>query len=403
MARGPSGPLHGIPIGLKDIVDTKGIPTTCGSKLLQDNIPDEDATCAARLAAAGTVLIGKLTTHEFADGGPSFDLPAPPARNPWNPEHFTAGSSSGTGAAVAAGHDPVRHRHRYRRLDPRPRRAVRHRRDEADLRAGQPRRRRAGRLHARPYRADGVDGRGLRDHAAGACRPRSARPGERQPRPSPTTAPRSAAASRDCRIGVIHHFHEIDNKVGEGTQRGITEAIATFRDLGAEIREVQLSPLQDWAACGSLISITERAAAYEEWARTRLPDFGAAHAQPADARRVRVGGGLRAGGAAAARIARRVEGGDGRPRPRADRGVPERGAKDRRRTDVGQFRPGELHDAVQRRRLPGDVGMLGLRRRRICRWRSSSSASRSRKPTVLRAADAFEKATPHRDRRPALA
>ena len=103
IARGPSGPLHGIPIGLKDIVDTKGIPTTCGSKLLRDNIPEEDATCAARLAAAGTVLVGKLTTHEFADGGPSFDLPAPPARNPWNPDHFTAGSSSGTGAAVAAG------------------------------------------------------------------------------------------------------------------------------------------------------------------------------------------------------------------------------------------------------------------------------------------------------------
>src|SRR5580692_12775097 len=103
MANGPSGPLHGIPIGLKDIVDTKGIPTTCQSKLLQDNIPDSDATCAEKLAAAGSVLIGKLTTHEFADGGPSFDLPDPPARNPWNPDHFTAGSSSGTGAAIAAG------------------------------------------------------------------------------------------------------------------------------------------------------------------------------------------------------------------------------------------------------------------------------------------------------------
>jgi len=73
MASGPSGPLHGIPIGLKDIVDTKGIPTTCQSKLLQDNIPDSDATCAEKLAAAGTVLMGKLTTHEFADGGPSFE------------------------------------------------------------------------------------------------------------------------------------------------------------------------------------------------------------------------------------------------------------------------------------------------------------------------------------------
>ena len=54
-------------------------------------------------ADAGTVLLGKLATHEFAFGGPSFDLPWPPARNPWNPDHFTAGSSSGTGAAVAAG------------------------------------------------------------------------------------------------------------------------------------------------------------------------------------------------------------------------------------------------------------------------------------------------------------
>src|SRR5438477_5496099 len=102
MRDGPRGPLHGVPIGLKDIVDTKGIPTTCQSKLLQDNIPDADATCAEKLAAAGTVLIGKTTTHEFADGGPSFDLPKPPARNPWNTDHFTAGSS-GTGAAVAAG------------------------------------------------------------------------------------------------------------------------------------------------------------------------------------------------------------------------------------------------------------------------------------------------------------
>src|SRR3981081_82999 len=82
MAGGPKGPLHGIPIGLKDIVDTKGIPTTCQSKILQDNIPDSDATCAEKLAAAGTVLIGKNTTHEFADGGPSFALPQPPARTP---------------------------------------------------------------------------------------------------------------------------------------------------------------------------------------------------------------------------------------------------------------------------------------------------------------------------------
>ena len=100
---GPRGPLHGIPVGVKDIVDTAGIETTCGSKILLGNVPSKDAACAAALVRAGTVLMGKLTTHEFADGGPSFDLPTPPAANPWNPAHFTAGSSSGTGAAVAAG------------------------------------------------------------------------------------------------------------------------------------------------------------------------------------------------------------------------------------------------------------------------------------------------------------
>ena len=73
---------------------------------------------------------------------------------------------------------------------------------------------------------------------------------------------------------MIHHFHETDYRVSAGTRRGIDGAVATFRGLGAEIREVQLSPLQDWMACGSLISIVERAAAYEEWARTRLGDFG---------------------------------------------------------------------------------------------------------------------------------
>jgi aspartyl-tRNA(Asn)/glutamyl-tRNA(Gln) amidotransferase subunit A len=80
-------------------------------------------------------------------------------------------------------------------------------------------------------------------------------------------------AIKGLKIGVIHHFHETDCKVSPGTQQSIDAAIDTFRELGAEIREVQLSPMQDWQACGSLISITERAAAYEEWAKTRLGDF----------------------------------------------------------------------------------------------------------------------------------
>ena len=97
------GPMHGIPYALKDIYATAGIRTTCHSKLLVDNVPTEDCVVESKFRAGGGVLLGKLATHEFAIGGPSFDLPFPPARNPWNLDHFTGGSSSGSGAAVAAG------------------------------------------------------------------------------------------------------------------------------------------------------------------------------------------------------------------------------------------------------------------------------------------------------------
>jgi len=97
------GPLHGIPYALKDIYDTAGIATTCHSRLRFGHVPQADSMVAEKFAKAGGVLLGKLATHEFAIGGPSFDLPFPPARNPWNPDHITGGSSSGSAAAVAAG------------------------------------------------------------------------------------------------------------------------------------------------------------------------------------------------------------------------------------------------------------------------------------------------------------
>src|SRR5438477_4291035 len=100
------GPLHGVPYALKDIIETAGIPTTGHSKLRQDHVPAADAEIVTRLKAGGGVMLGKLATWEFALGGPSFDLPWPPARNPWNPDYLPGGSSSGAGAAVAAGFVP---------------------------------------------------------------------------------------------------------------------------------------------------------------------------------------------------------------------------------------------------------------------------------------------------------
>lgn len=97
------GPLHGIPYGLKDIYDTAGILTTCHSRLKIDHVPPRDSAVYERLRQGGAVLLGKLSTHEFATGGPSLDVPFPPALNPWNRQHFTGGSSSGTAVAIAGG------------------------------------------------------------------------------------------------------------------------------------------------------------------------------------------------------------------------------------------------------------------------------------------------------------
>ena len=97
------GPLHGIPYALKDIYDVAGVRTTAHSKLLIDNVAKGDATTTAKLEAAGMVLLGKLSTHEFARGGPTDVLPFPNAKNPWNTAHFAGGSSSGSAVAVASG------------------------------------------------------------------------------------------------------------------------------------------------------------------------------------------------------------------------------------------------------------------------------------------------------------
>src|SRR5260221_2471311 len=96
------GHLHGIPIAHKDIVETAGIRTTAHSKLLRDFVPPRDATIVRRLAEAGPIMLGKTATHEFAMGGPSFDLPWPPARNPWNTDHFTGGFRPAPPPPVAA-------------------------------------------------------------------------------------------------------------------------------------------------------------------------------------------------------------------------------------------------------------------------------------------------------------
>jgi aspartyl-tRNA(Asn)/glutamyl-tRNA(Gln) amidotransferase subunit A len=97
------GPLHGIPIGLKDLFDTAGVRTTAASNQYRDRIPTEDAEVVRRLKQAGAVIVGKLNMHEFAFGMSGVVSAFGPARNPWDVERIAGGSSSGSAAAVAAG------------------------------------------------------------------------------------------------------------------------------------------------------------------------------------------------------------------------------------------------------------------------------------------------------------
>ena len=401
MAGGPNGPLHGIPIGLKDIVDTKGVPTTCGSKILQDNIPDTDAACSEKLAAAGTVLIGKTTTHEFADGGPSFDLPKPPARNPWNTDHFTAGSSSGTGAAVAAGLI-------LGGIGTDTGGSIRGPAALCGIAGIKPTYGLVSRAGVAPA-AFSLDHIGPMAWTAEDCAlmlqalaghdPRDPASADR---PVPNYTARLGSGIKGLKIGIIHHFHEVDYKVSAGTQRGIDAAISTLRELGAEIREVQLSPLQDWQACGSLISITERASAYDEWARTRLGDFS-----ERVQRRLMLGA-LVSGVDYVQAVRRRRE-------LRAELKAAMAGLD----IVLTAAAPGEapkidnvpVWDVFDRPSFTIPFNVAGYPAMSICAGYGEGglpvAVQLVGKPfdeaTLFRAADAFEKATPHRNARPALA
>ena len=97
------GPLHGIPVGIKDLIDVAGVPTTANAPGRADALAEQDAEAVRRLRAAGAIIMGKLATYEWATVGPDRRGLFPPARNPWNPDHITGGSSSGCAAAVAGG------------------------------------------------------------------------------------------------------------------------------------------------------------------------------------------------------------------------------------------------------------------------------------------------------------
>jgi aspartyl-tRNA(Asn)/glutamyl-tRNA(Gln) amidotransferase subunit A len=267
------GPLHGIPIGLKDIYNTAGIRTTGHSALFKDHVPAEDAVTVARLRDAGAVILGKLATWEFAIGGASFDLPWPPARNPWNPKHEPGGSSSGSGAAVAAGlamgamgtdtggsiRGPASwcgiagHKPTYGYLS---RRGVLPLSFSLD--------------HAGPMCWTSEDCALMMQVLAGHD-PLDAGSADV---PIPDFAAALGGDLKGLRIGVPRNFFETDLTCEPAVLAAFNAAMEVYRSLGATVSDITLPPLGLFTDVNSLITAAEAFAIHGEWLRATPELYG---------------------------------------------------------------------------------------------------------------------------------
>ena len=265
------GPLQGIPYALKDIVETAGIPTTGHSKLCQDHVPTADAHLVTLLKAGGAVLMGKLATWEFALGGPSWDLPWPPARNPWNPDYLPGGSSSGAGAAVAAGFVPGA-------VGTDTGGSIRGPAAVCGIAGLKP-------TYGRVSRRGVFPNTFTMDH----CGPltRSAEdialflqviagfdpedPGsEDTPVPDYSTA--LTGRIEGLRLGLIDHW--CAQGAHPDLPPAMSAAVEALRGLGAIVEPVRLSSLRDYTDCKTTISIAELYSIHEKDLKTRPQDFG---------------------------------------------------------------------------------------------------------------------------------
>jgi len=240
--RNHRGPLHGVPFAVKDIYNTAGVLTSGHSRICIDNVPYKDATAVAKLRAEGGVLMGKLATHEFAHGGPSFDLPWPPARNPWNTAHFTGGSSSGSGAAIAAGLVPAT-------LGSDTGGSIRGPAGLCGIAGLKPTYGLVSRMGVLPnswsYDTCGPMARTSEDCALLLNTVAGYDPID--PASAQTRLPDYAfgidLGIKGLRIGVVRHFWEKDLPVHAELPPALEAAIEVFRELGAIVEDVTLRPL----------------------------------------------------------------------------------------------------------------------------------------------------------------
>jgi aspartyl-tRNA(Asn)/glutamyl-tRNA(Gln) amidotransferase subunit A len=273
MAGRPRGALHGVPVGIKDIIDVAGLPTTCHSKILQGSIARADAVCVAKLRQAGAIVLGKLATHEFAIGGPSFDLPWPPARNPWNPDHHPGGSSSGSGAGVAAGLFPMA-------LGSDTGGSVRNPASCCGIVGLKPTYGLVSRRgvfplsftldHVGPMTRTVADNALMLDAIAGHD---PLDPGSAASVPGRYGA-RLERGVRGLRVGFVRHFHETDQPADPEVAAALAEVARSLQREGAELRDVTLPSLGAFRDVNRIILQSEAWAIHAPWLRERPGDYG---------------------------------------------------------------------------------------------------------------------------------
>ncbi len=274
---GVRGPLHGIPYGLKDNFMVRGVRATANSRLMADYVPDGDATAHSRLRNAGAIFLGKLNTYEYGTGNGDnlFELPFPPARNPWNLSHFPGGSTTGGGASVAAGTAMLA-------LGSDTGGSVRLPAAACGVSGLKPTYGLVSRAGVLPncYSLDCIGPIAWTARDAGLALRAIAGFDVRDPATAEVDVARvmdTSSAMKDLRIGVLRRFHERDIATSPNLVAGFDHVVSVLPGLGATVVTCELPwSLQDFRACSRIINTAESYAIHESDFRDHRNRMGVA-------------------------------------------------------------------------------------------------------------------------------
>jgi aspartyl-tRNA(Asn)/glutamyl-tRNA(Gln) amidotransferase subunit A len=267
------GPMHGIPYGLKDVYETAGVRTTCHSKVLEHNVPTRDAQAQIKLREGGGVLLGKHALWEFTFGGPSYDQPWPPAKNPWDARRALMGSSTGSGAAIAAGLCAGA-------LGSDTGGSIRSPAALCGLAGLKPTYGRVSRIGILPNTFS-FDHAGPMAWTAEDCALMlSVIAGHDPADPASVDEPVDdyvgslEQSLKGKRIGLIRDWYEVEGETWPEAITAMDDAVSVFRSLGCIVEEIKVPTMRQFLDCKIPITLSEIYAAFEQELKTRPQDFG---------------------------------------------------------------------------------------------------------------------------------